>query len=101
MELSEKDLFLPLALARRGDFGVRFDYGVYLGCRPFDAQGHWNTLRSDQMQDCDGSALRRDVTKNSCGAARGLRGLQTVSVPVRIRQMLTHQSFPGECASMG
>ena len=37
-ELGEKVLFLPLTPARRGDFGARFDYGIYLGCRSFDGQ---------------------------------------------------------------
>ena len=42
-ELGEKVLFLPLALARRGDFGARFDYGIYLGCRSFDGQAYIGT----------------------------------------------------------
>ena len=51
-EVGEKVLFLPLAPVRRGDFGARFDYGIYLGCRSFDGQAYvGNTLRSDQMQD--------------------------------------------------
>ena len=37
-ELGEKVLFLPLAPARRGDFGARFDFGTYLGRRSFDGQ---------------------------------------------------------------
>ena len=36
--LGEKVLLLPLALARRGDFGARFDIGIFLGCRSFDGQ---------------------------------------------------------------
>ena len=51
-ELGEKVLFLPLAPARRGDFGATFDFGINLGCRSFDGHcEHWNILRSDQMQD--------------------------------------------------
>ena len=42
-ELGEKVLFLPLALARRGDFGARFDHGIYLGCRSFDGQAYIGT----------------------------------------------------------
>ena len=42
-ELGEKVLFLPLAPARRGDFGARFDYGIYLGCRSFDGQAYVGT----------------------------------------------------------
>ena len=42
-ECGEKVLFLPLALARRGDFGARFDYGIYLGCRSFDGQAYIGT----------------------------------------------------------
>ena len=42
-ELGEKVLFLPLAPARRGDFGARFDYGIYLGCRSFDGQAYIGT----------------------------------------------------------
>ena len=43
MSLGEKVLFLPFALARRGDFGARFDYGIYLGCRSFDGQAYIGT----------------------------------------------------------
>ena len=32
-EFGEKVLFSPLALAHRGDFGARFDSGIYLGRR--------------------------------------------------------------------
>ena len=39
-ELGEKVLFSPLAPARRGEFGARFDYGIYLGCRSFDGQAY-------------------------------------------------------------
>ena len=42
-ELGEKVLFLPLARARRGDFGARLDYGIYLGCRSFDGQAYIGT----------------------------------------------------------
>ena len=42
-ELGEKVLFLPLSPARRGDFGARFDYGIYLGCRSFDGQAYIGT----------------------------------------------------------
>ena len=42
-ELGEKVLFLLLALARRGDFGARFDYGIFLGCRSFDGQEYIGT----------------------------------------------------------
>ena len=42
-ELGEKVLFLPLAPARRGDFGARFDCGIYLGCRSFDDQAYIGT----------------------------------------------------------
>ena len=42
-ELGEKVLFLPLAPARRGDFGARFDCGIYLGCRSFDGQAYIGT----------------------------------------------------------
>ena len=42
-ELGEKVLFLPLAPARRGDFGARFDYGIYLGCRSVDGQAYIGT----------------------------------------------------------
>ena len=51
-ELGEKVLFLPLAPARRGDFGARFDYGNLLRLQIIRWPGvHWNILRSDQMQD--------------------------------------------------
>ena len=44
-ELGEKVLFLPLAPARRGDFDLpRLQIIRWPGV-------HWNTLRSDQMQD--------------------------------------------------
>ena len=42
-ELGVKVLFLPLALARRGDCGARSDYGIYLGCRSFDGQASIGT----------------------------------------------------------
>ena len=42
-ELGEKVLFLPLAPARRGDFGARFDCGINLGCRSFDGQAYIGT----------------------------------------------------------
>ena len=42
-ELGGKVLFLPLAPARRGDFGARFDYGIYLGCRSFVGQPYSGT----------------------------------------------------------
>ena len=42
-ELGEKVLFLPLAPARRGDFGARFDYGIYVRCRSFDCQAYIET----------------------------------------------------------
>ena len=42
-ELGEKVLFLHLAPARRGDFGARFDCGIYLGCRSFDGQAYVGT----------------------------------------------------------
>ena len=42
-ELCEKVLFSPLAPARRGDFGARFDKGIYLGCRSFDGQAYIGT----------------------------------------------------------
>ena len=42
-ELGEKVLFLPLAPARQGDFGARFDCGIYLGCRSFDGQAYIGT----------------------------------------------------------
>ena len=42
-EPGKKVLFLPLAPARRGDFGARFDYGIYLGCRSFDGQAYVGT----------------------------------------------------------
>ena len=67
-DLGEKALFLPLALARRRDFGARLDCGIYLGCRSFDGQAYIGTppgVRSDQMQD-SATVLRRDGTQNSC-----------------------------------
>ena len=36
-------MFLPLAPARRGDFGARFDHGIYLGCRSLDGQAYVGT----------------------------------------------------------
>ena len=42
-EFGEKVLFLPLAPARRGDFGERFDCGMYLACRSFDGQAYIGT----------------------------------------------------------
>ena len=33
-------MFLPLAPARRGDLGARFDYGIYLGVISFDGQAY-------------------------------------------------------------
>ena len=42
-ELGEKVLFLPLAPARRRDFGARFDSWIYLGCRSFDGQAYIGT----------------------------------------------------------
>ena len=39
-ELGEKVLFLPLAPARRGDFGARFDLVIYQSCRSFDDQAY-------------------------------------------------------------
>ena len=42
-EFGEKVLFLRLARARRGDFGARFDFGTYLGCRSFDGQAYVGT----------------------------------------------------------
>ena len=42
-ELGEKVLFLPLAPTRRRDFGARFDYGIFLGCRSLDGQAYIGT----------------------------------------------------------
>ena len=43
MSFGEKVLFLHLAPARRGDFGARFDCGIYLGCRSSDGQAYIGT----------------------------------------------------------
>ena len=45
-ELGERVLFLPLAPARRGYFGARFDYGIYLGCRSLDSLAYVGTPSS-------------------------------------------------------
>ena len=37
-ELGDKVMFLSVALARRGDLGVRLDYGIYLRFRSLDAR---------------------------------------------------------------
>ena len=63
-EFSERVLFSPLAPARRGDFGARFDNGIYLGCR-----ARRTLERPQESSDagrCDSSVLRRDGTQNSC-----------------------------------
>ena len=51
-ELGEKVLFLPLAPARQGDFGARFRLWDLPRLQIIRWPGvHWNTLRTDQMQD--------------------------------------------------
>ena len=66
-ELREKVLFLPLAPARRGDFGARFDYGIHLGCRSSDGQAYVGTSSGGSGEgQCDSSVLRRDGTQNPC-----------------------------------
>ena len=42
-ELGEKVLFLLLALARRGDFGIRIDFGICLGYRSLYGQAYIGT----------------------------------------------------------
>ena len=42
-DLGEKVLFLPLAPARRRDFGARFDNGIYLDSRSYDGQAYIGT----------------------------------------------------------
>ena len=118
-ELGEKVLFLPLAPARRGDFGeVRLRDLPRLQIVRWPGV-HWNTLRSQQMQDvataqCSGEMGHRIRAEHQ---TKEPGGLQMRSVPemstsvwtsprpevtaVRIRQILTHQSSPGECASLG
>ena len=118
-QLREKVLFLPLAPARRGDFGARFDYGIYLSCRTFYGQAYvgtpsgvirCRTVRQLSAQD----RWDKEFVVSTKGTPRPR---QTESVPemstsvwislkleatgVRIRQILTHQSSPGECASLG
>ena len=43
-EFGEKVLFSLPAPTRRGDFGARFDYGIYLGSRPINGQAYVGTL---------------------------------------------------------
>ena len=62
-ELGEKVLFLPLAPARRGGFGARFDHGIYLAADHSMARRTLEHLqeRSDAGQ-CDSSVLWCDGT---------------------------------------
>ena len=110
-ELGEKVLFLHLARARRGEFGARFDYEIYMGCRSFDGQPHvgtpsgvirCRTVRQRSAQDrwdtesvLSIKALRRlqkrSVTEMSTSAWISLR-LEVTGV--RIRRILTHLSSP-------
>ena len=58
------------------------------------------------MQDgATASVLRRDGTQNSCCGLQTGEHARDVNVrvmtEVRIRQILTHQSSPGECALTG
>ena len=79
-ELGEKVLFLPLAPARRGDFGARFDYGIYLGCRSLDGQAYVGTIfRSGQMQDsataqCSGEMGHRSRAEHQRNPVVSRRG---------------------------
>ena len=61
-ELSEKVLFLPLAPARRGDFGARFDYGSTW------AADH---SMSDQMQDGATAQCSGEMGQRVCAEHRG------------------------------
>ena len=64
-ELGEKVLFLPLAPARRGEFGARFDYGIHLGCRSFNGQAHIGTpsgvIRCRTVRQLSGAQERWDT----------------------------------------
>ena len=116
-ELGEKVLFLPLAPARRGDFGARFDYGIYLGCRSFEGQAYVGTdpevIRCRTVRQL--SAQERWDTefvpsiKGTLWSPDGERArdvnirvdlLRLEVTEVRIRQILTLRSSPGDCASL-
>ena len=66
-ERGEKVLFLPLAPARRGDYGARFDYGIHVGYRSFNGQAHSGTPSGViRCRRCDSSVMRKGGTENSC-----------------------------------
>ena len=110
-ELGEKVLFLPLA--RRGDFGARFDCGVYLGFRSFDSQAYIGTpsgvIRCRTVRQlCAGERWDTEFVLSIKGTpwspVGGRAGEVNIRVDlselevtgVRIRQILAHQSSSGE-----
>ena len=112
-ELGQKVLFLLLAPARRGDFGARFDYGIYLGCRSFDGQAYIGTpsgvIRCRTVRQL--SAQERWDTefvlsiKGTPWSPDDQRAREvSTSVWISLRPEVTevyYESFPGECASLG
>ena len=119
-ELGEKVfLFLPLAPARQGDFWRRVRLWDLPRLQIIRWPGvHWNTLRSDQVQDSAtaqwsgemGHRIRVEHQRNPVVSRRESVPEMSTSVwicprlevtGVHIRQTLTHQSPPGECASLG
>ena len=98
--------------ARRGDYGARSDFGIYLGCRSLDGQAPVGTPSGviscrTVRQVSAGERWDGEYVHNIKGTVWSPYGERArdvnirVDLPVRIRQILTHQSSPAECASLG
>ena len=111
-------MFLPLAPARRGDFGAMFDCGIYLGCRSFDGQAYIGTpsgvircravrqLSAQERCEREFVLIIQGTPWSPDGSVPEMSTSVWISLrlevtEVRIRQILTHQSSPRECASLG
>ena len=96
----------------------RFDYGICLGCRSFDGQAHVRTppgvircrtvrqLSAEERWDEEFVLNIKETPWSPDGGRVGdanirVDFLRLEATGVRIPQILTHQSFSGECASSG
>ena len=109
-EFGDKVLLLPLAPARRGDFGPGFGFGIYLGCRSFDGQAYIGTLsgvircRTVRQLSAE-ERWDKEFVLSIKGTPSPDGGVPEMSTSVwislrleatgeRIRQILTHQFIP-------
>ena len=111
-------MFLRLALARRGDFGARFDFGIHLGCRSFDGQAYIGTLAgviscrtvrhvsAQEKWDTEFVLSIKGTPWSPDGERAGDVNIRVDLLEAggdrgaRIRHILTRSSSAGECASI-